>query len=496
MYIMIRISLTLLSLFIFSTLLYSQVKTNSSPQVYFVFNYNEGSPFHERTGDTVPIAEEKRIVGPRVFTLNTDSNCVTYVHNILPSFAGLKNPWDYATGYALNPCSAGGGMKPCQFLNGNGTELDTALIIENAEKAASEYTWYRLPQDVIDGKVKHLMIDYEWGVPHDSLWGWYYQTQSKFKDTTLIDYYEFSIADSVNISRKLYNDLHVLHWKYYTNKLKELLPEVNLGFYALPAMNRLGQAHRNKVRYKKPGTEMPDEVFDHIVDNWLGLNTIQTLYHHNYVNMKSGNFFDNNLDDVAKYTKANAVSNKVKFHDDPRLSHKDFTVGFWMAFFQWDVDYTAKLKTFEDALDSLSKAGINKIWLSSGSWKKDGSNTAFLDQLENAGVTIEEFWQDITDICQRTILKDGCSQHLSVENQEGKVSNEVTINVFPNPAKNSVNIDVNRANYNLRLIDLSGKILLNELDIKKIDLSEFTSGMYIMSIETDNQMFQKKLIIN
>ena len=76
------------------------------------------------------------------------------------------------------------------------------------------------------------------------------------------------------------------------------------------------------------------------------------------------------------------------------------------------------------------------------------------------------------------------------------------IAVFPNPSNDIFNIRVqNIPNYTLTVRDITGKLLLEVLDINgvsnyKLNLSEFATGMYLLDIESNNKRITKKLLKN
>jgi len=71
---------------------------------------------------------------------------------------------------------------------------------------------------------------------------------------------------------------------------------------------------------------------------------------------------------------------------------------------------------------------------------------------------------------------------------------EKHINIYPNPASNYINIDVENLN-RIQIIDINGKIVLTETT-KNIDVSELNNGIYVIKIITDNNIYSNQLIIN
>jgi len=76
--------------------------------------------------------------------------------------------------------------------------------------------------------------------------------------------------------------------------------------------------------------------------------------------------------------------------------------------------------------------------------------------------------------------------------------------IYPNPTSNNTTIiyDTNSDYVQVNIFDLSGKNIYSELmhgtglQAKSIQTSSFNNGMYIVEIESEGSVFQKKLIVN
>lgn len=76
--------------------------------------------------------------------------------------------------------------------------------------------------------------------------------------------------------------------------------------------------------------------------------------------------------------------------------------------------------------------------------------------------------------------------------------------IYPNPSKGIFNIDLGprlmNATLTLRVTNITGQILINETKINAsnttsiLDLSDFSAGMYLINIQTENSSLQKKII--
>ena len=81
---------------------------------------------------------------------------------------------------------------------------------------------------------------------------------------------------------------------------------------------------------------------------------------------------------------------------------------------------------------------------------------------------------------------------------------EETFTIYPNPAKNVVNIDFPYSNTeptNLSFYDLTGKLILNKRFIgvynyENIDISSLSSGYYIIQLQSGNgKINRQKLLV-
>ena len=76
------------------------------------------------------------------------------------------------------------------------------------------------------------------------------------------------------------------------------------------------------------------------------------------------------------------------------------------------------------------------------------------------------------------------------------------IKVYPNPASDILNIDLGKTFTEIKvsLSDVSGKQFISETHKQKDKLSIHTQtlpkGVYVLSIQTSQHMFNKKIIIN
>jgi uncharacterized Ntn-hydrolase superfamily protein len=69
--------------------------------------------------------------------------------------------------------------------------------------------------------------------------------------------------------------------------------------------------------------------------------------------------------------------------------------------------------------------------------------------------------------------------------------------IYPNPTNDFVTIkNYDSKNYKLKLLDITGKIILESivLDEIKLDISSLSEGIYVITLENDNHTFTRKVI--
>jgi len=77
------------------------------------------------------------------------------------------------------------------------------------------------------------------------------------------------------------------------------------------------------------------------------------------------------------------------------------------------------------------------------------------------------------------------------------------IKVFPNPASNVLNVDLEalelNGNVNLRIIDITGKVVLESVmhsnDIKTLNLTNIQNGHYMLNISNEDYMIGKRFSV-
>jgi hypothetical protein len=73
-------------------------------------------------------------------------------------------------------------------------------------------------------------------------------------------------------------------------------------------------------------------------------------------------------------------------------------------------------------------------------------------------------------------------------------NSEQTITIHPNPTSGFVTISANNQPLEVSIIDFLGAIYPMELKNNTIDMSDFSTGIYIVLIKSQNRVFTTRII--
>jgi hypothetical protein len=106
-----------------------------------------------------------------------------------------------------------------------------------------------------------------------------------------------------------------------------------------------------------------------------------------------------------------------------------------------------------------------------------------------------------------TVTNDaGCSDTASVDiivddctgiNEDAVNADDV--NVYPNPSTGIINISgaiTSNQNFEILIYDTFGKLILQNQNLKTMDLSGYCNGLYFLQIKTDNNIFSSKILLS
>lgn len=84
--------------------------------------------------------------------------------------------------------------------------------------------------------------------------------------------------------------------------------------------------------------------------------------------------------------------------------------------------------------------------------------------------------------------------HDTDESQSIVSQNELNLSVYPNPAKDFINISQNNIPQNIQILGVDGRTYKTINNSNKIDISGLSSGFYFLKFELNNQVKSIKFI--
>ena len=103
------------------------------------------------------------------------------------------------------------------------------------------------------------------------------------------------------------------------------------------------------------------------------------------------------------------------------------------------------------------------------------------------------------------VIVSEVDQSTNKKKRISKQTADVDVNLYPNPAKNTANLELNfgeKAMTEIQVIDMNGKVIyqsnLGEIEgnyRQEFDLSEWSNGVYIIEITHGDDMIKEKLIV-
>ncbi|MBN2776609.1 MAG: T9SS type A sorting domain-containing protein [Bacteroidales bacterium] len=75
------------------------------------------------------------------------------------------------------------------------------------------------------------------------------------------------------------------------------------------------------------------------------------------------------------------------------------------------------------------------------------------------------------------------------------IANNNFVKIYPNPASNLIFIDTDLIDYEIQIINLSGQVLLSDRNTRKINISGFAEGVYLVRIKSRERVETIRLLV-
>lgn len=147
-------------------------------------------------------------------------------------------------------------------------------------------------------------------------------------------------------------------------------------------------------------------------------------------------------------------------------------------------------------------ANGNLVWVYIIPTASNSTFDQFEDPIGNEAFRAHRYATDFSGFDNVTFVNQGiienentisqnCSESLSVTNFELS-----SVNIYPNPVSDIINIHALDKIDLLELYDLSGKLLIKRKDANSLDLNAFSNGIYLLKISANNTSQIHKIIKN
>ena len=193
------------------------------------------------------------------------------------------------------------------------------------------------------------------------------------------------------------------------------------------------------------------------------------------------------------------------------------TLKFDMAFdleFDWDIVYV-EYSTDNGSTWNVLGTSSDPNWYNSNTLPGSNCQNCPGAQWTGTNATLQEYSYDLSAfegesnltirfvfhsdpfVNQEGVILDNFSVEGTLDAKDFKLDN---FRIYPNPSKNVFNIDLRNTNkFDLEVLDITGKTIFEKTKIESsfysLDMSSFSSGMYFININANDQRATKKLLL-
>ena len=121
-------------------------------------------------------------------------------------------------------------------------------------------------------------------------------------------------------------------------------------------------------------------------------------------------------------------------------------------------------------------------------------------EVQISGETENDYTEPLTLSVFNHLMNDYTDYEITIDYSTSinSFTNEKFVTVYPNPTSKILNLEFTNDNINkLTILNITGKTIIERINIKQnemIDLSSFECGIYIVKIQTDNEIFTTKIV--
>jgi len=158
------------------------------------------------------------------------------------------------------------------------------------------------------------------------------------------------------------------------------------------------------------------------------------------------------------------------------------------------INQTQRLYTYE--WNTIRTEELYQSWDSYlHEWENSSKQLYLYDENDNKTQSISQNWNDFDQIWANSKKTEYYWTELVVDINEEQT--ETNISIYPNPSSEAITLLFENSNIEseVKIVSQAGKVVYTgTLENDKIDVSEFTPGVYFLILKSDNQQIVKKIL--
>ncbi len=120
----------------------------------------------------------------------------------------------------------------------------------------------------------------------------------------------------------------------------------------------------------------------------------------------------------------------------------------------------------------------------------DDSSTSKYRTITDTGT----YWLQITNDCGTR--SDTINVSIATLTGQKEYNNKITFSCFPNPSTDKVILETEVKDFEVEILSLLGQVLLIGRNQKELDIRSLQVGTYIVRVTTNNEIEQRKIVVN
>ena len=204
------------------------------------------------------------------------------------------------------------------------------------------------------------------------------------------------------------------------------------------------------------------------------------------IGTKTQDFDPTNVKQLPNYDFIISGVNRLPLYDNTGNLYSEQLLGFLCR-----TDSSGNVKWFNNYRANSPIDTTTQNYLYDVAQTSDGSFVA-VGWVSPADGSTQDVW--IIKVDSMGCIVGGCNSTVDITNI---YVSEPEFNLYPNPANDFIDIETDFKNCYFSVFDVTGKLILREKVVQnktRINLSNYSNGLYFIQLQSDNRMISKKFI--